>query len=254
MGGRHCCVPGCKSNYKLTDKYIPVFCFPADEERKKLWLRNIHRLDFNPTKLSAVCINHFSDQFILHEASATRPDGTLVSYKLKKLALTKDAYPTIFDGQPSYLSSEPPAKRRVPDERRAAIEIQNEITLKTFEAKDEISSLLQIKNELHKRIDNKVWFSYATENFVTIFKNNFDELPCVTICIKIYSDLSVDVWHQNTKLQYDKFNWILGDKNTCNKWSKFDKLIDHFHSYSETSCCIEDKLSYAIKILKRVQR
>lgn len=71
-----CCVPGCCSNYKDGEQYVPAFTFPTAQDRKELWKRKIPR-DITVTKNTVVCIKHFQDRFLIKETRATRPDGKL---------------------------------------------------------------------------------------------------------------------------------------------------------------------------------
>ena len=247
--GRNCCVPGCRSNYHPQDAHVTVFGFPKDEERRKEWIRKIHRDNFCPSATAVVCIKHFPEQFIEREIRALRADGTEICVKRKTLTLTKDAYPSIFYNQPSYMTSEPAPKRRNPDERRAQIDLCNENLLACFKDRDVINNFNDIVDNVKIKIDNKVWYFSVGAEYVSIFKTNFSECPQINICIKIKSDLKIEVWHQNILLPKNKYCWILGKENICDKWSKFDTLISHFNSYNETNCCVEDKLSYAIKLL-----
>ena len=85
---KKCCVPNCRGNYD--DKTaIPVFRFPKDEERKKLWLTKIKREDFQPKADSVVCAVHFAERF------ATTSQET-DSAKKRKPSLTSDAFPSFF--------------------------------------------------------------------------------------------------------------------------------------------------------------
>ena len=115
-----CCVPGCKENYKSasdndTDK-VSVFRFPKDPEMRAKWIRVIPRQDLVVHDKTVVCKKHFSEQFIIRVDSVTRDDGTVLSVPRKRLKLTADANPSLFPNTPSYLSSEPARKRRMPEE------------------------------------------------------------------------------------------------------------------------------------------
>lgn len=121
---RMCCVPGCVSNYK-SQKTPPVstFSFPKDPHRRQKWLKCIHRENFVPGNSAVVCINHFSEQFIIREHKATRDDGTVLIVPRDRPKLTDDAYPSIFENQPSYLTTVPGPKRKAPDDRRQETEM-----------------------------------------------------------------------------------------------------------------------------------
>ena len=78
---------------------------------------------FCTSATAVVCIKHFPEQFIEREIKALRADGTEIFVVRKALTLTKDARPSIFYNQPSYMTSEPALKRRNPDERRAQVDL-----------------------------------------------------------------------------------------------------------------------------------
>ena len=110
---RKCCVPNCRGNY-AGSKVVSIFKFPADESKRRLWLNKIPRADFEPSSHSGVCEAHFVDSFIIRKDSVRRPDGSILTVDRDKPKLADDAYPSIFPGCPSYMSDEPPAKRKNP--------------------------------------------------------------------------------------------------------------------------------------------
>jgi hypothetical protein len=107
-----CCVPNCSSNYNSTNTYLTVFSFPKDEEMKKRWIKCIHRESFNPTKYSVVCIKHFAESSIIRVDKMTRNDGSLLEVARKIPKLIKNAVPSIFPNQPSYMTKVSPKKTK----------------------------------------------------------------------------------------------------------------------------------------------
>ena len=100
-----CSVSGCRSNYRGTE-YVSSFQFPGDEGRRSQWLKAIPTEFQAITENMAVCIKHFAQAFIkIRTGENSRP------------RLTDDAVPTLFPNLPRYLSVEPPAKRKSPEER-----------------------------------------------------------------------------------------------------------------------------------------
>lgn len=95
--GRKCFVPGCHSNYCKEPNYTSVFSFPSEPERRKLWIRNINRKDLDPNSKSVVCVKHFEDRFVIREDRLQHEDGSEWIVARRKLSLTCDAYPTIFE-------------------------------------------------------------------------------------------------------------------------------------------------------------
>ena len=50
----HCCIPGCKSEQS---KSVKLFKFPADDQRRQLWIIGCRRLrpDFVPSASHRLC-------------------------------------------------------------------------------------------------------------------------------------------------------------------------------------------------------
>lgn len=121
-----CCVPNCKSNYETNrEPYVSVFSFPKDLEKRTKWLKSIHRESFVPSKHSVVCIKHFSESSVIKIDRMARDDGTILEVPRKNAKLTKDAIPTIFSDQDSYLTKKPPVKRKHPNKRRKRLTNRN---------------------------------------------------------------------------------------------------------------------------------
>ncbi|KFM61871.1 THAP domain-containing protein 2, partial [Stegodyphus mimosarum] len=137
---RKCSVPGCKSNYNPNADHITTFRFPKDEQLCKTWISKINRKDFVPGSCACVCILHFDERFITRDDKATRADGTLLTLQRKVPLLPKDAYPTIFNGQPKYLSCPLPSKRKTPEDRTRELKERCEINFKKLCAADNIDS------------------------------------------------------------------------------------------------------------------
>ncbi|XP_037333163.2 uncharacterized protein zgc:153292 isoform X1 [Pungitius pungitius] len=97
--GRYKCAYECESSGESDVKY---FKFPLYNPRKlKKWLGNMKLKDWNPTRFSVLCINHFEEKHI---------DRTGKCVKLRE-----DAVPTVFSSpgktQKREASSEPRRKR-----------------------------------------------------------------------------------------------------------------------------------------------
>ncbi|XP_015230284.1 PREDICTED: THAP domain-containing protein 1-like [Cyprinodon variegatus] len=78
--GRYKCAYNCEDS---TDPDIKFFKFPIYNPKKlKKWLSNMKLKDWTPTRFSALCINHFEEQYIDRSG--------------KCVTLRDDAVPTIF--------------------------------------------------------------------------------------------------------------------------------------------------------------
>lgn len=142
---KKCCVPNCRGNYDANER-VSVFRFPVSDEQRKLWLSKIPRKDFIPSKDSVVCAKHFSKQFVIYTDTAVRPDGSVLTLARTIPKLAPDAYPSIFPDCPSYLSEEPPAKRKTPAERRFTVEQRDEIAYNNWLESDNILSYIDFTN------------------------------------------------------------------------------------------------------------
>jgi len=234
--GRHCCVPGCTSNYRTSDPHVSVFSFPKNEERKRVWLAKIKRQDFSASQTSVVCIKHFSERFIERESRAVCRDGSVVSMKRKAPILKNDAYPSIFDSYPNYLSEEAPPKRQTsPNTRRLRQEAHDKEVLDNFFTEDCIKSFLALVQQYKQKINiSESWVFNTTQNCFIVYKPTFEPIPKISVCIKIKLDFSTEIWHDNIRLNSCKFTWLLGKDSKCDRWSKLDNLLTHLNSYTNT--------------------
>ena len=199
---RKCCVPECRGNYDESTK-VSVFSFPADSERKRLWLSKIPRADFQPTKQSVVCVEHFCEQFVVRYDSATRPDGSVLTVKRTNPKLTDDAYPSIFPRCPSYLSEEPPTKRRNPEERRTEAERRDESEFEAYMDKDKIKDFEHFNQEFSSHCDPEVWKYKLYENsggtqtywsLLQVRDDDIDTLPKLLCVVRVFADMHVEVF------------------------------------------------------------
>ena len=208
---RSCCVPGCKSNYYSTD--ASGFRFPKDEKRREQWSLLIHREDFVPTDNTIICSKHFQSRFIITEDSITRPDGTVITARRSKPALTKDAVPTIFPNQSKYMTKEEPPPRTTPQERKDRLISQDELMFQDVMTEDKISNFSEFCEGFGEKLP-RGWLFYSCGDNVSFLKVKCDIYPKVIVSFKVMSDLKVSIWHKNVALEQRKFKWLLGSKNT----------------------------------------
>ena len=139
---KHCCVPGCRSNYASTSKeegYVSVFKFPSDEKRKDEWIRNIPRGQWKPTVNSVVCIKHFSESDVETIEHFTNQYGEQKCRKRDKPTLKPCAVPRVFPNLPKYLSKSDVVKRKDPCERQREILHKKHNKEQALAAKDKIN-------------------------------------------------------------------------------------------------------------------
>ena len=111
-----CSAINCRSGYSGESKNpnITFHSFPLNDEKLlKIWLKNIARKDFTPTKYSRLCFLHFKlDDFREDSSDQTQSrKKQRKDLKLLKRRLKKDAVPTNFKNLPSYyLSDDVPSR------------------------------------------------------------------------------------------------------------------------------------------------
>jgi hypothetical protein len=223
-----------------------------NKEKLERWLRCIPRDDVNVTEYTVVCIKHFASRFIITEDSATRPDGSIITVPRKVPKLTSDAYPSIFENCPSYLSSEPPAKRRDPDERRRNVDERSEQLFEEWMENDRVSSLASLKEQLRAGFVLEEWKCVELETCVIMYVLDISSVnqPSVKVSITVHADLSVCVCHCGHVASADKLTWVLGGYCKLDCMSKLTSLLSFLRS--ESIPAVDDRLGTATKILSEL--
>lgn len=198
-----------------------------------------------------VCATHFEEHFIIREDSITRPDGTVITAKRGTPTLTKDAYPTLFPNQPQYMSKKAPPARVNPQVRKEKVLVRDELQFREWMENDMINSYGEFCDNFVAKV-SKGWLFVTTDGFVSFLKICCNDQPKITTSFKVMKDLKVQIWYENIELDSRKFKWLLGSENKCDRWSKFENLISHMSSYSESAISNVDKLSHCIKVIKEI--
>ena len=99
----------------------------------------------------------------------------------------------LFENCPSYLSSEPPAKRREPNDRRNELERRDDVSFVDWMNKDKIASYEQLLQ--HAETRSRIPWKYVVIQDVIVFYIVYvvDGVPCIKTSVTVMSDLSVDV-------------------------------------------------------------
>lgn len=118
----HCFAPGCRSGYPghrvENGRKISLFSAPKDEDRRKVWERNLKRKDKPLTDTSAVCEKHFADHFVVRDYVHII-GGKEVRIARGKPGLTANAVPTFLPDLPAYLSTS--VKKPRPERKRCLV-------------------------------------------------------------------------------------------------------------------------------------
>ena len=96
----NCSVLGCNSGEKDTPQKFQMFMFPSfkddplqkSEKLQMLWIEQLNREDWMPTRNSRVCEKHFTIESFI----AAGKNVTLKGTKKSRKTLTPSAFPTLF--------------------------------------------------------------------------------------------------------------------------------------------------------------
>ena len=111
------------------------------------------------------------------------------------MKVTTDAIPIYFPNTASYLSSEPPTKRKNPDNRHAEMYTCNDEKCNDWLAADGINSFNDFNDKIYEYLkEYSSFFIVKTGEFICLLTVNFDVVPRIAMSIKINKDLYVDVY------------------------------------------------------------
>ena len=210
----------------------------------------IYRENFTPSKHSVVCSAHFCEDVILREGLH------LENYELevkRRVRLQKGAVPTIFPGQPSYLTLKTPVKRMGVERRLKIIEERDAQNLDEFINNDKIIDFESFKENCRANCDSKWMISECKDNvFFGRLVHEHNMIPHFLISFKVHSNLNISVYLKDVLVNNSKFDFILGDSMLCDKWSKFQNLLSHLYNYEDGSAVSSDKLALAFQMLDEV--
>ena len=147
-----------------------------------------------------MCIDHFSEQFIVRFDSAKRDDGSILTVQRSAPKLTKDAYPSIFPNCPSYLSNEPPAKRKKPEQRRAEVEERDNIAFCSWQEEDKIKDFADFSAKCLVKL-SQGWFHKLhtpdnTDHYWSFYRiaDSTTTKPTLLSAVRIFNDLHVEIF------------------------------------------------------------
>ena len=186
----------------------------------------------------------------MREDSVKRLDGSILTVQRSRPKLTPDAYPSLFENCPAYLSLEPPAKRTDPEQRRANIDMRSNQLFDNWMESDRISSLPALREQLEGIVNNQDKWKYIDMSDSVIFYvldvSNVNK-PTVQTSITVHDDLTVHVCQNEHSVDITKLTWILGNNCKLDCMSKLTTLFSHFGSNILLS--VHDKLTVTTKLL-----
>lgn len=222
-----CCVPLCSSNYDNAER-ITVFKFPKSLEKRKQWVRAIHRDQFEVKDSAVVCIQHFEERFLIRADSIVKLDGTTLTVPRTRIKLSNDAFPTIFLNQPQYLTTPLPQKRKEPEERKKEYLKRETAKAEKKNAEDFVINFEMFKGKFSSKLTQIKNFTVIESiDKICILKIDISEEPQIISSLIIKNDLSVIVSNKGFVINDTLvIKNVIGSSKFCNSWSKFNALLD----------------------------
>jgi hypothetical protein len=91
-----------------------MFVFPQDKKNRRVWTLKVKRKDWEPSKYSRLCSEHFEeDCFVVRPSVAAA-----IGYDMKGLRLKKGSVPTIFPQSSAQLKEQKECRRQAFQKRR----------------------------------------------------------------------------------------------------------------------------------------
>ena len=133
-------------------------------------------------------------------------DNTWVGDVLKRKRLTKDAFPSIWPGAPSYLS-----KISLPRNTNLST---SEARRENVETMVEMADIEEARSDKFKSLDE--CDAKKFDDYILLIKLAVSDPPSVLYSIKHSSHLSFDVWYEQNKMKGSRLKSIVSkDLNTC---------------------------------------
>nr|XP_018904887.1 PREDICTED: uncharacterized protein LOC109035641 [Bemisia tabaci] len=234
--GRACSVPGCKTGYRSCKEKFSTFSFPENEQLKCKWINAIHRpRDFEVTKNTCVCILHFKESQIIR--TVKKKNARIEDIvELERPRLTDDAVPSVFPNQPSYFTTDPPTKRKPPEDRRQSLVAREEAEFNDWCATDEIKDFSDFLSKFQSKIAPSTFDHKIYNDFILLFKVNtsLNNVPEIMCSVKIFCNLKVQVYFRNNCLPSSRFKGFLSKSNELKYWTAFGSLMSHVNAISPT--------------------
>ena len=251
-----CCVPYCKSGYDETsssNSNISMHKFPPNMERA--WSRAINRDDFTVTKNSRVCSLHFQPS----DFKDSSEDQNISRKKKKQLSgfirrhLKESAIPSVFPGQPKYLS-----RIHLPERsgnstcaaRHQKVSDQLEELEKSMTENDRVSDL----NDFAKDFIIPEGFDKIQKPSKLLFVYLNNRMSCLQASIVVNSDLSCDIYFHGQPIPLSKVSYLLASEkiSSLTELSNVLALVKSWCEGEAEVLTTEDRLKKTILDLTQI--
>ncbi|GBN64872.1 hypothetical protein AVEN_38805-1 [Araneus ventricosus] len=255
-----CSVTPCRGNYYESNQ-VAVFSFPNDERLRERWLHAIPKKDFNITKNSKVCEEHFKDsEVLLNSTFSNEKTGETISAPMKRPKLKENAVPSIFPGCPSCMSSAS-AIRESPSEKRQRLE-QVQIYLavreslnskREYELKTMFTNFAEFQNCIKGHSFSSFWIVVEkNENMLFLNLSLKDDIPSIKYAVTVSNDLMLITSFMGERIsKYEKV--ILPIK--VNNLNEIFDILDYFEKGTivESESSLNDKIHVIESVIKNAE-
>ena len=143
----------------------------------------------------------------------------------KNPILTEDAYPTIFEGLPSYLSTPMAPKRADPKRRTLRLEERNEEVFQQWMNADTTADYDLFEKATQNKLQDYLspidsWIYFAGSAACYFYKLDEEApIPGLSVCLTVRKDLTFAMFVDNKEVTGKKLSWIFGEHFVIGRWS-----------------------------------
>ena len=214
-----CSALNCRSGYsgETKDPNITFHSFPFhDENLMKIWLKNIARKDFKPTKYTRICSLHFKLDDFREDSSdhkesrkRLRKDAKLLNRRLRK-----DAVPCIFEDLPAYYECNVAPSRS--EKALSSSRLENDANLLEEQAEkflemDKLQNFDDLLNGLKKEQLPQGFISHHTDSGIDLICLSEEHPPSISGTLCIDKQLNFCLYSEQHLLPSSSYKHILAD-------------------------------------------
>ena len=242
-----CCVPGCASGYPSQPRSdgdrITFHKFPADDERRRLWIRKIHR-DFTPSDSHRVCSLHFVESDFKTSSSDRNKRRKRPHESLQRRYLSASAYPSVLPNLPNYLSTQPAHVRSASATSTARLEAENQLLaqqIAAFEQADIVDCLDDIEAYVVNQLNSQTRYDVVRNgSFLFIVSYDFtDTRLTISTCISVNESLHFSVSKNGTEIESKHLTCMQYTKQLI-RFSDLENLLSLISNYTVDSVTITE--------------
>lgn len=193
--------------------------------------------------------------FVIRDDTFTDKNGELVTIKRDRVALRKDAYPTIIGEIAPHLTEKLPKKRKTIDDREEHIRKALANSLQSYSVEKVAASIKRIE-DIIKYISNNCkdegWGYAELKGTLIICHLNYEShnIPKLMASIKVQKDLSYSVYIDNVEISYKQLEKANINFNFITETYNIDALINYCNKLN-MECGDINYLEMSIELLEK---